>query len=329
MHATFPQRVAVWLALLCSMSACFLFMQSRTVTGDASFEVSKFDVMEVPSLVVFTDASPECAFKLKTCYFSSQGEFTDCKQAITNKNYGGQVSLLNATVMRKLGIFYSSPLDMLSVQYSLTFITNGTKATPQACNLLSHGRNTELSKFVIPVGDTNVLEAIDNDDHLFDMRRLGAPAYIGYGMMAHFTFSLEQELLRGPSGVKNTTIFGVSQLPKHLDRDAMEFRISAASFNVRRIVHKEGQSLIDLMGGVFLFTAVCCLFALLLAKEAAKKRHNCLAAGDDIVGTETEHAVVSLVQSPHSCCENDAGAAPTARVVQVPLMAPKLIYYDV
>eukprot|EP01064_Diplonema_japonicum_P001866 TRINITY_DN1123_c0_g2_i1.p1 TRINITY_DN1123_c0_g2~~TRINITY_DN1123_c0_g2_i1.p1 ORF type:complete len:339 (+),score=64.90 TRINITY_DN1123_c0_g2_i1:3-1019(+) len=284
-----------------------------------SFSIIREDAMQPPYMLTATRVPRDvCRFKLNRCEFtkdsgSVNSSVINCNAAVSDKKYTIETSLLNATKARELGVLFKSPFDDLTLLYDLVYVKNGTLASPKACGLVDHtsvarGRETELAQFAVPIGDQSIVTSIETNDPDLDLRRIGVPSYIGYGQMAHFTFSLEQEVLIG-APAQNTTRFGLSQFPKYSQQDALELRISAASFLVRRIVHKEGQSLIDLMGGIFGWVGIltgACIHSLFtnvvdIAEKAKKeKEKQARKAKNKEVFENLGEAMVPLKEVPSS-----------------------------
>ena len=121
----------------------------------------------------------------------------------------------------------------------------------------------EPSTWVTCLGDDTILTNVVLGNTVNE-RDIPSPIYIGFGNVAAISYELSQhKFINGT--VRNNSAFSTTQFPTRTV-NSLEIRLLAQSFEVPRINHKEGQSVIDLLGSVFGWVGAltgACVYSLL------------------------------------------------------------------
>eukprot|EP01064_Diplonema_japonicum_P035379 TRINITY_DN7654_c0_g2_i1.p1 TRINITY_DN7654_c0_g2~~TRINITY_DN7654_c0_g2_i1.p1 ORF type:complete len:319 (+),score=30.39 TRINITY_DN7654_c0_g2_i1:113-958(+) len=212
-------------------------------------EITNVDTLVAPWVTLAGQLTNECKYTVTGCSYEQDallGATTaaSCINAIEEKPDG--TILLNRTTLQQFGFSFSSPFDVVVLSLSLVRVNNTSQRVAYNDCVENYWEGQDL--LVVPVGDQKAASALDGDETV-NLKKLGVPTFVGAGQKGQLTFSVEQEVpISGP--VSNTTKFSFTQFQKH-PKEKIEIYILASSFTITRVVHSKGQSLVDLMGGIF------------------------------------------------------------------------------
>ena len=243
-----------------------------------SIETFKTDDLTVPWVFAPSEVGKKCFLEPNGCSFvkANSGEVDadgfsiekvlNCDSAVENVNITKSLRghIVNSFTLRKLGIGYSSPLDYLNITFSLKYISNRSLVSSNTnvrdeCEFFLR----EPSTWVTCLGDDTILTNVVLGNTVNE-RDIPSPIYIGFGNVAAISYELSQhKFINGT--VRNNSEFSTTQFPTRT-ANSLEIRLLAQSFEVPRINHKEGQSVIDLLGSVFGWVGAltgACVYSLL------------------------------------------------------------------
>eukprot|EP01064_Diplonema_japonicum_P006635 TRINITY_DN1447_c0_g1_i1.p1 TRINITY_DN1447_c0_g1~~TRINITY_DN1447_c0_g1_i1.p1 ORF type:complete len:343 (+),score=69.28 TRINITY_DN1447_c0_g1_i1:40-1068(+) len=224
-----------------------------------ALEAVDVNSLDPPSLYIDTETDTDCVYVLNTCAYTNSSSHIDCSSAVTKGtgHTGDSAHIMDSRTLLSLGVRFKTPTDLLRLVFVLVFASNNTRADIKSCTSikakLSEADDSETLvpgrwQTVILLSDIAIVDAFLNNT-AYDPKRMGSLSFVGYGQSAHYSFSLEQEFfIKSPP--KNTTAFGMSQYP-YVNKNALQLLLSPSTFTVRKIQHNKGQSLFELMGGIF------------------------------------------------------------------------------
>ena len=277
----------------------FYVQTGRKNTVD--IETDQLNDLSVPWVFAPTNMGKLCHLHAEGCSFykikNRLPTSIDCEAAVELSNNSEVGYLVNGIKLRELGIGYENPLDFLNVSFSVRYNKNNKhvdslESIPQECEFQNHDSST----WVGFMGDDITMMALARGETINE-REMPAPVYIGFGNVASISYKLSQQHYLNGS-IKNSTEFATTQ---YSDRpnNQFEVHILPATFDIMKIKHKSGQSLLDLLGSVFgwigVFTGAC-IFSVLDTAIAAytknaedKARHEMEAGKEPLYVTgETE-----------------------------------------
>ena len=255
------------LILLILWGICAFFIVSLSVdyveTGRKNtidIETELIEDLSVPWLYAPTVLGDRCALQLEECLFQKGGmeRGTNCTTAVTTPE-GKEPYIVNSVLLRELGIGFTNPLDYLRMVFTARYrdtrrLVDPTSSLPTECGFYA----SESSTWISLLGDDVVIKAIAQGKTLNERDR-PAPVYIGFGNVASISYKLsQQQYINGT--IKNSTEFTTTQF-SDVAKNTIVVHVQPASFDITKIKHKPGQSLLDLLGSIFgwigIFTGTC------------------------------------------------------------------------
>eukprot|EP01060_Flectonema_neradi_P004280 TRINITY_DN12787_c0_g2_i1.p1 TRINITY_DN12787_c0_g2~~TRINITY_DN12787_c0_g2_i1.p1 ORF type:complete len:381 (+),score=45.86 TRINITY_DN12787_c0_g2_i1:72-1145(+) len=228
-----------------------------------NIDIYQIHDLSVPWLYAQTDLGVNCYLRSEGCDFitinaTGYPSLRNCTPAIFHSDKGEYI-LLSSITTRELGMGYTNPMDFVKLVFTVRFKETGELVNPNMsimdqCKLYV----PESSAWVGLLGDDVTMTALTKGETINE-RDMPAPIHIGFGNVAAISYKLsQQEYING--SIKNSSEFTTTQF-KDVPFNEIEVHLLPATFDVMKIKHKEGQSLLDLMGSVFgwigVFTGAC------------------------------------------------------------------------
>eukprot|EP01060_Flectonema_neradi_P006649 TRINITY_DN14514_c0_g1_i1.p1 TRINITY_DN14514_c0_g1~~TRINITY_DN14514_c0_g1_i1.p1 ORF type:complete len:378 (+),score=54.01 TRINITY_DN14514_c0_g1_i1:53-1186(+) len=287
------------LILILLWGVCGFFIVRLTIdymdTGrknTVDIETYQIDDLRVPWVFAPSEIGRKCYLRPDSCAFvkmsgegieaevNGDGSSSASMKIIPCDNVFSKIDvmlagyLVNSIALRKLGIGYTNPLDFLNVTLSIRYRENDTIVDPtidipRECEFMM----PEKSLWVALLGDDTIMNELLLGNTINE-RDMPAPVHIGLGNTAAISYKLlQQRFINGT--IKNGSEFTTTQYATRTP-NMVEIRLLPLTFEVGIIKHKEGQSVIDLLGSVFgwigVFTGACIFSVLDTAIEAYGKK---------------------------------------------------------
>ena len=223
-------------------------------------ETERENDISVPWLYTPKFIGHKCTLKFEECSFLkwTTDDLVNCTTAIQNLIREDSY-LVNSLLLRDLGISFTNPYDFLRVVFTVRYkdtwkLVNPNDSIPDSCE----SDASESSTRIALLGDDVIMTAIAYGETINELDR-PAPVYIGFGNVASISYKLsQQQYINGT--IKNSTEFATTQF-RDLPKNEIVVHTLPASFDITKIKHKPGQSLLDLLGSIFgwigIFTGTC------------------------------------------------------------------------
>ena len=295
-------QIVRMLVLLLLWGICAFFVVKLSVdyveTGSKNtidIETERENDISVPWIYTPIPLGNKCTLQFENCVFQkwTANELVNCSTAIQTP-VGENSYLVNSLSMRELGISFTNPYDYLRVSFSVRYrftgeLVNSNSSIPDACDFYS----SESSTWIALLGDDVIMNAIAYGETINELDR-PAPVYIGFGNVASISYKLsQQQYLNGT--IKNSTEFATTQF-RDYQKNEIIINVLPASFDITKIKHKPGQSLLDLLGSIFgwigVFTGACIFSfidtAIAAYGKAEKSKNDLFEKGNEKLIPDTE-----------------------------------------
>ena len=271
------------------------------------------DELSIPWIALESDVGMKCKWQATSCLFQSpqHNASIPCMEALETHDFtfdGQPVAseFLNSTKFRNLGLKFKSQLEVAFVDYLVVSLEPPYAPVTNISQCEINYSLPFIGNFIPVVDDQGVRKVKDGTAGIRD---LGSPMFVASNHIAAMSFSLSQEEFVNGT-VVNSSTFSYSQFERQVPSEytSLHILISAATFKVGYVEHKNGETVVTLLGGMFGWVGVwtgACVQGLLLSvftvyinyksKKDAKEGDDTLS--EELVATDVDAVLADRVKA--------------------------------